>query len=37
MNILGFNAALQKQPSEQLTIKANFLDVSQGLPVSGYA
>lgn len=37
MSILGFNAALQKQPSEVLTIKANFFDVSQGLPVSGYA
>jgi hypothetical protein len=37
MSVLGFNASLKKQPSEQLTIMANFYDVSQGLPVSGYA
>jgi hypothetical protein len=36
MNVLGFNAALEKQPDEQLTIKANFVDVSQGLVISGY-
>jgi hypothetical protein len=37
MSVLGFNAALEKQPSEQLTVKANFSDVATGLVVSGYA
>lgn len=37
MSVLGFNAALEKQPSEQLTVKANFTDVASGLVVSGYA
>lgn len=33
---LGFNAAFAKQPSEQITIKANFNDVAQSLVVNGY-
>lgn len=37
MSILGFNAALEKQPSEQITTKANFTEVATGLVVSGYA
>jgi len=37
MSVLGFNAALEKQPSEQITIKTNFTDVASNLTVSGYA
>ncbi len=37
MSVLGFNAALTKQPSEQITVKANFTDVASSLVLSGYA
>ncbi len=37
MSVLGFNAALAKQPSEQMTIRANFATVGNALAVSGYA
>lgn len=37
MSVLGFNAALEKQPSEQITVKASFNNVAAGLAVSGYA
>jgi hypothetical protein len=37
MSVLGFNAALEKQPWEQITVKANFNDVASSLVVSGYA
>lgn len=36
MSVLGFNSALEKQPSEQVTVKANFTDISTNLVVSGY-
>jgi hypothetical protein len=36
MSVLGFNAAFEKQPSEQLTIRANFTDVAASLAVTGY-
>lgn len=36
MSALGFNAALEKQPSEQLTIRANFYAVAGNLAISGY-
>lgn len=37
MSVLGFNAALEKQPSEQITVKGNFADVAGNLASSGYA
>ncbi len=37
MSVLGFNAAFEKQPSEQITVKANFADVASSLVVSGYS
>lgn len=37
MSVLGFNAALEKQPSEQITVKGNFADVASNLAVSGYS
>ncbi len=37
MSVLGFNAALDKQPNEQMTVKANFAAVASGLAQSGYA
>jgi hypothetical protein len=37
MSVLGFNAALTKQPGEQVTIKADFNNVAASLVVSGYA
>jgi hypothetical protein len=37
MSILGFNAAFEKQPSEQLTIRANFTDLAASLAVTGYS
>jgi hypothetical protein len=36
MSVLGFNAALEKQPSEQITVRANFTDVAGNLAESGY-
>ncbi len=37
MSVLGFNAAMEKQPSEQLTVKANFADVAANLAEGGYS
>ena len=37
MSVLGFNSALEKQPSEVLTIKAGFSDVVENLAQSGYS
>jgi hypothetical protein len=36
MSVLGFNAALSKQPGEQITVKADFNNVAASLVVSGY-
>ena len=37
MSVLGFNAAFTKQPSEQITIRANFTDVASTLVITGYS
>jgi len=37
MTIAGFDKSFEKQPSEQLTIRAEFADVASKLIVSGYA
>ena len=36
MSVLGFNTAFEKQPSEQITVKASFNDVADSLVVAGY-
>ena len=37
MGVLGFNAAFEKQPAEQLTVRSNFYAVAGNLAIAGYA